>query len=47
MWKFMEDVKKVIEVQFLVEADCGTEQKKYGLLRDCQDLEDVVSRICK
>ena len=47
MREFMEDVKKVREVQLLVEADCGTEHKKYGLLRDCQDIEDVVSWICK
>ena len=35
------------EVQFLMDADCMTEHKKYGLLRDCQDIEDVVSWICK
>ena len=43
----MEDVKKVREVRLLVEADCSTEHEKYGLLRDCQDIEDVVSWICK
>ena len=49
MQEFMEDVKKVREAQLLVEADCRTEQthEKYGLIRDCQDIEDVVSWICK